>query len=112
MSLRTLAPTLRASGRNTLSNITRRNLSSTASARTAKYPFSFLPANSLAPKPRKTGLTEIRGPYYAPVTQTYLDELLSDWGDYVDGIKFAGGAFSLMPKDRLQGLIDVCHKHG
>ena len=89
-----------------------RGFSSTSTTRTIKYPFSFLPANSLSPKPRKIGLTEIRGPYYAPVTQTYLDELLSDWGEYVDGIKFAGGAFSLMPRERLQGLIDVAHKHG
>lgn len=75
-------------------------------------PFSFLPANSLTSKnDRKTGLTEIRGPYYAPVTKTYLDELLSDWGEYVDGIKFAGGAFSLMPEERLKELIEVCHKH-
>ena len=75
-------------------------------------PFSFLPANSLTDKSdRKTGLTEIRGPYYAPVTKTYLDELLSDWGEYVDGIKFAGGAFSLMPEERLRELIEVCHKH-
>ena len=79
----------------------------------SSLPFSFLPANSLAPKTgRQTGLTEIRGPYYAPVTQTYLDELLSDWGEYVDGIKFAGGAFSLMPEERLKSLIDTAHKHG
>ncbi len=50
--------------------------------------FSFLPTNKLTSKPnRKKGLTEIRGPYYAPVTQTYLNELLTDWGEYVDGIK-------------------------
>ncbi|KAI0067745.1 2R-phospho-3-sulfolactate synthase [Artomyces pyxidatus] len=75
--------------------------------------FPFLPANSLAAKPeRKKGITEIRGPYYFPVTRTYLNELLSDWGEYVDGIKFAGGAFSLMPEERLRDLIDVAHKHG
>lgn len=85
----------------------------TSSSSTTSLPFSFLPANSLTPKSKRTtGLTEIRGPYYAPVTATYLDELLSDWGEYVDGIKFAGGAFSLMPEERLKGLIDVCHKHG
>lgn len=112
MSHTNLISTLRAPTRSALSAVARRGISSTAPAATTKHPFSFLPANSLSPKPRKTGLTEIRGPYYAPVTQTYLDELLSDWGEYVDGIKFAGGAFSLMPKDRLQGLIDVCHKHG
>ncbi len=50
--------------------------------------FSFLPTDKLPSKQnRKQGLTEIRGPYYAPVTQTYLNELLSDWGEYVDGIK-------------------------
>ncbi|TFY83731.1 hypothetical protein EWM64_g276 [Hericium alpestre] len=75
--------------------------------------FPFLPANALDKKPeRKKGLTEIRGPYYFPVTHTYLDELLSDWGEYVDGIKFAGGSFSLMPEERLKDLIEVAHKHG
>lgn len=50
--------------------------------------FPFLSTNKLPSKPnRKKGLTEIRGSYYAPVTQTYLNELLSDWGEYVDGIK-------------------------
>ena len=78
----------------------------------ANLPFSFLPANALDPKhERQKGLTEIRGPYYAPVTKTYLDELLSDWGEYVDGVKFAGGAFSLMPEERLRGLIETAHKH-
>ena len=74
--------------------------------------FGFLPSNVLPAKPRTFGLTEIRGPYYAPVSWTYLDELLSDWGEYVDGVKFAGGSFSLMPQDRMKGLIDVAHKHG
>ena len=84
---------------------------STTAPRFSSLPYSFLPANSLDPKPRQKGLTEIRGPYYAPVTKTYLDELLSDWGEYVDGIKFAGGAFSLMPEERLRGLIETAHKH-
>lgn len=78
-----------------------------------ELPFSFLPTNHLDSKATRTkGLTEIRGPYYAPVTKTYLDELLSDWGEYVDGVKFAGGAFSLMSEERLKGLIDTAHKHG
>jgi phosphosulfolactate synthase (CoM biosynthesis protein A) len=79
-------------------------------------------------KSRQSGITEIRGPYYAPVTKTYLEELLGDWGtmaqyiirashllhcisgEYVDGVKFAGGAFTLMPEERLKALIDVAHK--
>lgn len=96
---------VRSFGRNfaTTSHVSGFNATST--------PFSFLPANKLPSKPRTSGLTEIRGPYYAPVTNTYLDELLSDWGEYVDGVKFAGGAFSLMPEGRLRALIETAHKH-
>jgi hypothetical protein len=87
-----------------------------STAPVARYPsgtFPFLPVNALSVKPaRNKGITEIRGPYYFPVTRTYLDELLSDWGEYVDGIKFAGGSFSLMPEKRLRDLIEVAHKHG
>src|ERR1700738_2441559 len=68
---------------------------STGNTAASNKPFSFLPSNTLPPKPRQKCLTEIRGPYYAAVTATYLDELLSDWGEFVDGVKFAGGAFSL-----------------
>lgn len=50
----------------------------------ATSPFAFLPSNKLELKQgrgeRGKGLTEIRGSYYNPVTYTYLDELLSDWG--------------------------------
>ncbi len=89
------------------------NSNSNSSSSSSTHPFSFLPANALEPKAKRTrGLTEIRGPYYAPVTKTYLDELLKDWGEYVDGVKFAGGAFSLMPEDRLRALIETAHKHG
>ncbi|KAL5508483.1 hypothetical protein ACEPAH_6102 [Sanghuangporus vaninii] len=78
-------------------------------------PFAFLPTNALVPKSgrgeRSKGLTEIRGSYYNPVTYTYLDELLSDWGEFVDGVKFAGGSFTLMPPTRLKRLIDMIHSH-
>lgn len=30
-------------------------------------------------------------------------------GYHVDGVKFAGGSFSLFPEDRLRELIDLCH---
>ena len=50
----------------------------------AKSPYSFLPTNKLHNKQgilkRKDGMTEIRGSYYNPVTFTYLNELLTDWG--------------------------------
>ncbi|KAJ3794805.1 2R-phospho-3-sulfolactate synthase [Lentinula aff. detonsa] len=95
--------------RRAFSSSCHRPISSSSNTPTSAY--NFLPSNFLPAKPRSHGLTEIRGPYYYPVTQTYLDELLSDWGEFVDGVKFAGGAFSLMPEERLRGLIETAHKH-
>lgn len=116
--LRTLRPLTGVfrSARIPTSSVSRRFLSATPRASQNKVRptgtgFEFLPTNPLPPKPRQHGLTEIRGPYYAPVGQTYIDELLSDWGEYVDGIKFAGGSFSLMPVERLKAFIETAHKH-
>ena len=32
-------------------------------------------------------------------------------GVYVDALKFAGGSFSLMPREVVKELIDLCHEH-
>ncbi len=32
-------------------------------------------------------------------------------GEYVDTLKFAGGSFALMPRERVKELLDVCHQH-
>ena len=56
--------------------------------------FPFLPVNSRPAKPRRTGVTEIRGPYYTPVGTRYLEDVLETMGAYVDSFKFAGGSFS------------------
>jgi phosphosulfolactate synthase (CoM biosynthesis protein A) len=32
-------------------------------------------------------------------------------GYHVDGLKFAGGSFSLFPEDKLKEMIDLAHKH-
>jgi phosphosulfolactate synthase (CoM biosynthesis protein A) len=76
----------------------------------AERAFSFLEINERDEKPRRVGLTEIRGPYYTPVGPTYLEELLQVAGPYVDSFKFAGGAFSLFPRNVLQQLIEVAHR--
>jgi len=73
--------------------------------------FGFLPVNQRQEKPRTRGLTEIRGPYYAPMGKRYLEDILETMGDYVDSLKFAGGSFSLMPRGALSELIDLCHAH-
>src|SRR5215467_12186088 len=74
-------------------------------------PFSFLRTNRREGKPRSRGVTEIRGPYYSVAGRRYLEDLLEGFGDYVDTLKFAGGSFTLMPREALTGIIDLCHAH-
>jgi phosphosulfolactate synthase (CoM biosynthesis protein A) len=71
----------------------------------------FLRINEPPPKPRTRRLTEIRGPYYTPMGQRYLQDVLETMGAYIDILKFAGGSFALMPSQAVKGLIDVCHQH-
>ena len=73
--------------------------------------FPFLKVNPREGKPRSRGITEIRGPYYTPMGRRYLEDVLETMGAYVDSLKFAGGSFSLMPRQRLIELIDLCHKY-
>src|SRR5262245_9874821 len=73
--------------------------------------FSFVPQNRRPPKPRKKGITEIRGPYYTNLGRRSLCDILEMMGDHVDGLKFAGGSFALMPRDRIQRLIDIAHRN-
>lgn len=74
--------------------------------------FDFVPRNHRPAKPRKTGLTEIRGPYYDAMGTRRLNDLFETMGEHIDGLKFAGGSFSLMPRDRLKEMIDLAHEHG
>jgi phosphosulfolactate synthase (CoM biosynthesis protein A) len=73
--------------------------------------FPFLRINERESKPRRRGLTEIRGPYYSVLGRRYLEDLFETMGDYVDSLKFAGGSFTLMPAKVVREIIDLCHKH-
>jgi phosphosulfolactate synthase (CoM biosynthesis protein A) len=73
--------------------------------------FPFLRVNEREGKPRKRGLTEIRGPYYSVVGRRYLADLFETMGAYVDSLKFAGGSFTLMPEQAVRDIIKLCHKH-
>ncbi len=77
----------------------------------AERAFGFLPMNARSSKPRDRGITEIRGPYYTPVGQNYLDDVLNTMGDWIDSFKFAGGSFTLLPRRELSALIENCHAH-
>jgi len=41
----------------------------------------------------------------------YLEDVLETMGGYVDGLKFAGGSFTLMPRQAVRDLIDTAHRH-
>src|SRR5205814_8490105 len=73
--------------------------------------FPFLQVNERERKPRKRGLTEIRGPYYSVVGRRYLEDLFELVGEYVDSLKFAGGSFTLMPETAVRNIIELCHHH-
>src|SRR5215831_10719636 len=73
--------------------------------------FPFIRLNQRAAKPRQQGLTEIRGPYYAVMGTRYLSDILETVGEYVDGVKYAGGSFALMPRARVREINDLTHKY-
>jgi phosphosulfolactate synthase (CoM biosynthesis protein A) len=73
--------------------------------------FGFIRHNPCLPKPRNSGVTEIRGPYYSAYGKRHLQDILETMGYHVDGLKFAGGSFSMMPEDRVRELIDLAHQH-
>jgi|SRR5579872_1205785 len=74
-----------------------------------KKAFDFIEIDMPPKKPRKSGIIEIRGPYYSSISYGYLKDLLADWGEYVDGYKFAGGSMRLLSRERLRQIIQVCH---
>ena len=81
-----------------------------ARTETEQRAFAFLHLNERPPKPRKRGVTEIRGPYYTPVGRRYLEDLLETMGAYVDTLKYAGGSFALMPRETVRVLNELCHQ--
>jgi phosphosulfolactate synthase (CoM biosynthesis protein A) len=77
----------------------------------SEQPFSFIRTNQRQGKPRARGVTEIRGPYYSVMGKRYLEDILETMGEYVDSVKFAGGSFTLMPREALQEIIDLAHRY-
>ena len=73
--------------------------------------FSFLKMNQREKKPRKKGVTEIRGPYYSVIGRSQLSDVLGLMGNYVDSLKFAGGSFSLMPREEIRAITELCHRN-
>jgi len=84
----------------------------TSPVATGPRAFSAISINERSDKPRRVGITEIRGPYYTPMGPRYLEDILDTMGGYIDALKFAGGSFSLMPRTVVAAIIELCHAHG
>ncbi|KAG7542042.1 (2R)-phospho-3-sulfolactate synthase ComA superfamily [Arabidopsis thaliana x Arabidopsis arenosa] len=63
-------------------------------------------------KPRRYGVTEMRGPHYSVLSQNLLQEIFESMGQFVDGLKFSGGSNSLIPKSFIKQAIEMAHEHG
>lgn len=68
-------------------------------------------ASSRGIKPRRTGLTQIRGRYYSATAQQGLRDELEVAGSYVDSLEFAGEPFSFLRPHPLASLVELCRRH-
>ncbi|KFY60720.1 hypothetical protein V497_03422 [Pseudogymnoascus sp. VKM F-4516 (FW-969)] len=113
-------PTLLASSRTRPLSLPTRSFSSYLSAsQRAKtlledqdHGLGFIRSNPRPPKPRKLGITEMRGPYYSAYGTRHLEDVMETVGTHVDGLKFAGGSFAVMPEERVREMIEVAHGNG
>src|SRR5918911_398193 len=71
----------------------------------------FLKTNRRESKPRHSGITEIRGPYYSAIGPTYLEDLFRMIAPFIDSLKFAGGSFAVIQSEALHAIIETAHKH-
>ncbi|TAM84343.1 MAG: phosphosulfolactate synthase [Candidimonas sp.] len=74
--------------------------------------FNFVPRAWRPVKPRTFGLTEIRAPYYATYGTRHLKDVFDVAGQWIDGIKWAGGSFALIPREQVKAFNDIAHENG
>ncbi|CAI9756571.1 unnamed protein product [Fraxinus pennsylvanica] len=72
---------------------------------------SFFEDEDRPEKPRRYGVTEVRGPHYSLFSQNLLQDVFESMGQFVDGLKFTGGSHSLMSKSYIKEVTDMAHKH-
>src|SRR5438876_3263527 len=80
-------------------------------SRKVERSFPFLRLNERESKPRKRGLTDIRGPYYSAYGRRHLEDRFETISLYVDSLKFAGGSVALMPEKAVREIVELCHKY-
>lgn len=73
--------------------------------------FNFVPRAFRPAKPRSFGITEIRAPYYNTFGTRHLRDVFDVASQWVDGIKWAGGSFALVPPDQVRAFSDIAHEN-
>ena len=73
--------------------------------------FGFVPRAYRPGKPRTHGITEIRAPYYDTFGTRHLQDVFDVAGQWVDGIKWAGGSFALLPTEQVKAFSEIAHAH-
>lgn len=72
---------------------------------------AIIKTNYREPKPRTTGITEIRGPYYSVMGTNYLQDVLHTMSPWIDSLKFAGGSFAVIQPAALRDIIQMAHEY-
>lgn len=73
--------------------------------------FNFVPRAHRPTKPRTHGLTEIRAPYYSTFGTRHMHDVFDVAGQWVDGIKWAGGSFALAPAEQVRKFSEIAHEN-
>ena len=73
--------------------------------------FNFVPRAFRPAKPRGFGITEIRAPDYNTFGTRHLRDVFDVASQWVDGIKWAGGSFALVPPDQVRAFSDIAHEN-
>ncbi len=73
--------------------------------------FNFIPRAYRPPKPRKFGITEVRGPHYWAYGTRHMQDVFDVAGPWIDGIKWAGGSFALLPQQQIKAINQIAHDH-
>lgn len=74
-------------------------------------PYPYLRINEREEKPRRHGLTEIRGPFYTPIGKNQVTDIFEFLGRYVDIFKYACCTQRLMPSQKVKELNALCHAY-
>ena len=56
-------------------------------------------------------MTEIRAAYYDTYGTRHLQDVFDVAGNWVDGVKWAGGSFSLVPPEQVRAFSDIAHEN-